>query len=408
MITLYDCATAPSPRRARILLAEKGITHETVQVDLRSGEQLGAAYRKLNPQCTVLALRTDEGLLLTDNAAITAYLEARFPQPPLLGTTPEEKAEIASWNWRIEFEGLLAIAEALRNSAPAMANRALPGPVDYPQIPELAQRGLARVRQHFADLDARLAGRAFIATDRFSVADITAVVVVDFARVVKIRPDEQHSHLQRWRAAPGRPAPPSSVALVRCAAARMLDQCLEERALRGDRQQELGMPLHAEQEAVARIFNGLHDAVEVASGHTKVRPGAIDALIVQTVDAPRPVPDDAGQHRAGLHMQGLERHHRPPVRGLSAPRPQLLKKAAAAIHVQQLGTATDPQHGDPPLQRCCDHLHLEGVARRVVAGFHLGLGGTGDDRAIPCAAGRQAIRSTSIQSFQALCNPHPG
>ena len=201
MITLYDCATAPSPRRARILLAEKGVAHETVQVDLRSGEQLGEAYRKLNPQCTVPALRTDEGLLLTDNAAITAYLEARFPQPPLLGSTPEEKAEIASWNWRIEFEGLLAIAEAMRNSAPAMANRALPGPVDYPQIPELAQRGLARVRQFFVELDARLAGRDFIAADRFSVADITAAVAVDFARVVRIRPGEQHPNLQRWRAA---------------------------------------------------------------------------------------------------------------------------------------------------------------------------------------------------------------
>jgi glutathione S-transferase len=76
---LYDCATAPSPRRARILLAEKGIAHETVAVDLRSGEQLSDAYRKLNPQCTVPALRTDDGLLLNDNAAITAYLEARFP-----------------------------------------------------------------------------------------------------------------------------------------------------------------------------------------------------------------------------------------------------------------------------------------------------------------------------------------
>ena len=124
MITLYDCATAPSPRRARIFLAEKGIAHETVPVDLRSGEQMGDAYRRMNPQCTVPALRTDEGLLLTDNAAIAAWLEARHPNPPLLGVTPEEKAEIASWNWRMEFEGLLAVAEALRNSAPAMANRA--------------------------------------------------------------------------------------------------------------------------------------------------------------------------------------------------------------------------------------------------------------------------------------------
>jgi len=201
MITLYDCATAPSPRRARILLAEKGIAHETVQVDLRNSEQLSVAYQQINPQCTVPALRTEEGAMLTDNAAITAYLEACYPDPPLLGITPHEKAQIASWNWRVEFEGLLAVAEALRNSAPAMANRALPGQVHYPQIAELAQRGLARVQHFLVMLNDRLAERDFIATDRFSVADITAVVALDFARVVKIKPGEQHPHLQRWRAA---------------------------------------------------------------------------------------------------------------------------------------------------------------------------------------------------------------
>ena len=199
MITLYDCATAPSPRRARMFLAEKGLAFETVQVDLRNSEQLGSVYQKINPQCTVPALRTDEGVVLTDNAAITAYLEARYPEPALLGTTPTDKAQIASWNWRVEFEGLLAVAEAMRNSVPSMANRALAGQVDYPQIPELAQRGLARVTQFFSMLNDRLADRDFIATDRFSVADITAVVAVDFARIVKIKPGEQHPHLQRWR-----------------------------------------------------------------------------------------------------------------------------------------------------------------------------------------------------------------
>ena len=198
MITLYDCSTAPSPRRARILLAEKGVAHDTVRVDLRTGEQFGDAYRAVNPQCTVPALRTEEGPVLTDNAGIAAYLEARFPQPALLGSTPLEKAEIASWNWRIEFEGLMAIAEALRNSVPAMVNRALPGPVAYAQIPELAQRGLARLQQFMDTLDQRLAGREFVATDRFSITDITAAVAVDFARVVRIKPGEQHADLRRW------------------------------------------------------------------------------------------------------------------------------------------------------------------------------------------------------------------
>jgi len=200
MITLYDCSTAPSPRRARILLAEKGVAYDTIEIDLRRGEQLGDAFRAINPQCTVPVLRTDDGLLLTDNAAITAWLEARFPEPPVLGVTPAEKAEIASWTWRVECEGLLAIAEAMRNSSPALAERAIAGPVNYDQIPELAQRGQARARQFFATLNERLAGRDFLAGDRFSVADITAVVAVDFARIIKLRIDEQVPELRRWRA----------------------------------------------------------------------------------------------------------------------------------------------------------------------------------------------------------------
>jgi glutathione S-transferase len=199
MITLYDCATAPSPRRARILLAEKGIAHQTVQVDLRNGEQFSEAYRALNPQCTVPALRTDEGQVLTDNAAIIAWAEAFQPEPPLLGQTPAEKAEIASWHWRAEFEGLLSIAEALRNSSPAMANRALPGTKDYAQIPALAERGQARAREFFATLNRHLADRDTIAAGRFSLADITALVAVDFARVIKLKPGEEYPHLLRWR-----------------------------------------------------------------------------------------------------------------------------------------------------------------------------------------------------------------
>lgn len=201
MPVLYDCSTAPSPRRARILLAEKGVAHETIQVDLRNREQLGEAFRAINPRCTVPVLRTDEGALLTDNAGIAAYAEARWPEPPLLGTTPLEKAEIASWNARIETEGFMAVAEALRNSAPAMADRALTGPVNFAQIPALAERGVLRAQQFLDMLDAHLAGREFIAGDRLSLADISAAVVVDFARVVKVKPGEQHANLLRWRAA---------------------------------------------------------------------------------------------------------------------------------------------------------------------------------------------------------------
>ncbi|PTT75129.1 glutathione S-transferase, partial [Pelomonas sp. HMWF004] len=153
------------------------------------------------PQCTVPALVVEEGAVLTDNAAIAAYLEALHPEPPLLGRSPLDKAEIAAWQWRVEFEGLMAVAEALRNSSPAMVNRALPGLVDYAQIPALAERGVGRVKQFLTVLNQHLAGRDFIAAGQFSIADITAVVTVDFARVVKVKPGDEHPHLLRWRAA---------------------------------------------------------------------------------------------------------------------------------------------------------------------------------------------------------------
>lgn len=201
MPILYDFTMAPSPRRARILLAEKGIPLQTVQVNLLNNEQLGDAYRAINPLCTVPALQLDDGTVLPDNAAIAAWAEAIQPEPPLLGRTPLEKAQVASWNARLEFEGLLAVAEAFRNTHPAMKDRALTGPDNIAQIPELGQRGLVRATRFLATLDTHLAGRDFVACDHFTQADITAVVLVDFARVIRFKPDEQHPHLKRWREA---------------------------------------------------------------------------------------------------------------------------------------------------------------------------------------------------------------
>lgn len=201
MPTLYDCRTAPSPRRARVLLAEKGIAHDTVEVNLAALEQLSDAFRAINPRCTVPALVLDDGQILTDNAGIAAWAEAQKPEPPLFGRTPIEKAAIASWSARVEQEGFMAIAEALRNSSARMKDRALPGPVDYAQIPELAERGRARFASFLDTLDTQLAASNFVAGADFSHADILAVVAVDFARVVKMQPGDQHRHIARWRAA---------------------------------------------------------------------------------------------------------------------------------------------------------------------------------------------------------------
>lgn len=198
---LYDFRMAPSPRRARILLAEKGIAHETVNIDLAAGEHLGEAYRAINPQCTVPALKLPDGTVLPDNQAIAAWAEAAHPEVPLLGRTPVEKGLVASFVARIEFEGLLAVAEAFRNTHPALKDRALTGAANVPQIPELGSRGQARAMRFFEELNAHLSGRDFICCDHFTWADITAVVLTDFARVIGFKPGEQHPNLLRWRTA---------------------------------------------------------------------------------------------------------------------------------------------------------------------------------------------------------------
>ena len=196
----YDCTTAPSPRRVRIFLAEKGIELDTVQVDLGSGEQLGDAFRKVNPDCVVPALELDDGTCLSEVIAICQYLEELHPEPRLLGATSLERAQVSMWNAKVEQLGLLSMMDAFRNSAKGMVGRALPGPESYEQIPELAERGRQRVLQFFSRLDDQLADNEFVAGDRFSVADISALVLVDFAGWVKLPVPEGAQHLSRWYA----------------------------------------------------------------------------------------------------------------------------------------------------------------------------------------------------------------
>ena len=199
MPTFYDFQRAPSPRRARIVLAEKGIAHEMRSVDLGTAEQLSDAYRAINPACTVPALVLEDGTVLTDNAGIAAWAEAVQPDPPLLGTTPTEKAAVASWNSKIEGECFMAIAEVLRNTSKGMVDRALPGPNNYPQIPELAERGRARL-VHFLDrFEEHMHGRAWVAIGSFSLADITAGVALDFAGWVKVDVGEGRPAVAAWR-----------------------------------------------------------------------------------------------------------------------------------------------------------------------------------------------------------------
>lgn len=198
---LYDCATAPSPRRVRVFLAEKGITVPTVQVNLREGEHLQPAFRKINPDATVPALELDNGTIITDAVAICVYFEETRPEPPLIGRTAEEKAVTIAWNRRVERDGFYAVMEAFRNSTRGLKGRALPGPDNYEQIPALAERGRQRVGHFFQWMNDSLEKREFVAGPRYSMADITTQITLEFSKWAKLPIPESCPHLARWFAA---------------------------------------------------------------------------------------------------------------------------------------------------------------------------------------------------------------
>jgi glutathione S-transferase len=197
---LHDCRTAPSPRRVRIFLAEKGLALPTVQVDLRHGEQLTPAFRALNPWCTVPVLELDDGTAIGEAIAVCHYLEAVQPEPALMGRTPAEKATILMWEHRCEVDGFLAVQEAFRNSAPGLRGRAVTGTEEVAQIPALAERGRSRVLRFFRLLDQRLAASPWVGGPAYSVADITALVAVDFAGWLKLELPPDCVHARGWHA----------------------------------------------------------------------------------------------------------------------------------------------------------------------------------------------------------------
>jgi len=194
----YDCNTAPSPRLVRVFIAEKGIEIPTREVDLRHDEHLSPQFRTINPHCTVPVLELDDGTRLTSTQGCWRYLEETIPDPPLLGTTPAEKAVVADRVWRFDIDGWQAMTEALRNSAPGLKDRALTGAENYAQIPALGERGKVRTKRFLTHLDDLLAGSAYVAGDRYTAADIMAMVVVDFAKWLKIVLPADAAHALRW------------------------------------------------------------------------------------------------------------------------------------------------------------------------------------------------------------------
>jgi glutathione S-transferase len=196
---LYHSASSPNSRRVRIFLAEKELSIRLVAVDLGKGEQHSDAYRAINPRRVVPTLVLEDGTAIGEVPAICRYIEETHPTPPLLGESAKEKAQVVMWERRAELEGFAAVMEAIRNAAPGLKGRAIAGPHDYAQIAELAERSKLRLKNFFADFNARLGEVSFVAGDRFSVADITTLVTVDFAaKAINFSVPDDHRSLKRW------------------------------------------------------------------------------------------------------------------------------------------------------------------------------------------------------------------
>lgn len=197
---LYNYDSAPNPRRLVLFMQYKGIELPTTQIDMRENAHRNAEFLTINPLGTLPALATDEGVMLTEVIAICDYLESLYPERPLMGTTAIERALVLSWDHRIFTSLFEAFAEILRNRSPAFANRALPGPIDIEQIPELEKRGRYRFNATLRLYDAELAQRPFFCGDRLTFADIDALVAVETARWVKESVPEDCKHLLAWLA----------------------------------------------------------------------------------------------------------------------------------------------------------------------------------------------------------------
>ena len=199
---LYTSHRAPNPRRVRWVMAEKGIEDvELVEVDIMVGEHKTPEYRTRVGVPHVPALELDDGTTVSESVAICRYLEALHPEPNLFGRDAREQAVIEMWTRRCEFYLANPIMLSVRHSHPALAA------LEAAQMPQLADYNRVAAEKFMKTLDRRLAEHEFLAADRFTIADIVAVVGLDFARLIKYRPPEELTHLARWlEACRARPA----------------------------------------------------------------------------------------------------------------------------------------------------------------------------------------------------------
>lgn len=190
---IFEEKTAPNARRVRMFLAEKGVLDsvEFVHVDLKAGGNISSEFRKKNPIAKIPVLELDDGSYLSESIAICRYFEVLHPEIPLMGVSAKQQAEIEMWQRRCEFYFMNMVGMGFQHSTGYFSDRMKP-------VAEWGQVCIESVPVFMAMLDAHLAESKFIAGDTFSVADITAFTTIDFARVIRIRPNEDLLNLKRW------------------------------------------------------------------------------------------------------------------------------------------------------------------------------------------------------------------
>ncbi|HSJ96771.1 MAG TPA: glutathione S-transferase family protein [Myxococcota bacterium] len=188
---LYDSKLAPNPRRVRIFLAEKGVEVPVVQVDIGKAENRRPEFLAKNPMGTLPLLELDDGTCIAETVAICRYFERTQPEPPLMGVGATGEAVVEMWQRRMELELALPIMQVFRNTHAFFRGR-------IPQVPEYGEVCRASALKRLEWLDRELAGRAFVAGDAYTIADVTALCGIDFGKPTGIRIAPEWKHLARW------------------------------------------------------------------------------------------------------------------------------------------------------------------------------------------------------------------
>ena len=189
---LYE-APSPNARRVQVFMAEKGIDMERVAVDIRAGENISPEYLAKNPGGRVPVLELDDGTCIAESVAICRYLEGIQPEPNLFGDSPLQSALVEMWQRRVELLYMAEVAGAFRNITGFFKDRET-------CVAEWGQVCAEKAPKVQAMFDAQLADNQYLAGDTFSIADITLVIALDFARMVKVVDVPEMPNIERWYA----------------------------------------------------------------------------------------------------------------------------------------------------------------------------------------------------------------